>query len=186
MVHPEVKKFYDKHGLDYIQSAHDRKETWFEATTKGHEHNIHIPQIFRSRVGALNSKEFIYFFEEDNSLDFKGNDIQMFRIRGKYDMPKGEFKFDEKSGESVCTGISKHETIYEIPFDKKQIEKWVNDGIIDGKTKFILDYSGRLYGEIEYDDFVGLSFDDLLYVCRTGLRPEQKLSEVRKKADKSD
>lgn len=187
MAHPKVKEFYDKHGLDYIKSAHDRKEEWFEATTKGHEHNIHIQQIFRSRSGSLNAKEFIYFYEEDNSLDFKGNEVQMFRIKGKYDMPKGEFKFDEKSGESKCTGIARHEIIYEIPFDKKQIEKWVSDGSIDSKTGFLLDSGGRYYGEISYEDFINLSFDDLLYVCRTGLRPEQKLTtDIRKKAEKSD
>ena len=123
----------------------------------------------------------MFFAETHTGTDHRGNRIQKFQINGKYEMPLGQYQYDEKTGTNVCTGISDFETVYQIPFDSKSIEQMIDSGEIDERTQPHFHSGGRVYGGIDLYDFINMSYDDLTALCRTGNRPEKKEKEGTKK-----
>jgi hypothetical protein len=180
-MHPKVEEFYNKTGLDRLESPADWKDRWFAQATLNQEHKFHISNIYRSSKEGYKSTEKMWWFEEDNSVDHRGNEVQNCYIKGKYEMPIGHYDFDEKSGENRCTGIARLETRYEIDFDPKKLDEFIDKGMIDGRTNFYLESISRTYGDIQFEDFRNMSYDDLLDYCKTGQRPDQKVAPQQAK-----
>lgn len=187
--HKEIQKFYNDSGLDYLPTAEHQTHAIFDRKNQDQDENgkkltrRHITQIHRVRKGGFRQdSEYVYFYEEHLAHDHRGNEIEKFVVNGKYDKPFGQFQYDEITGQNMCIGVARFETIYEIPFDTKMLDDAVDSGEIDGSTTYYVQtVNGREYSGFEYEDFRNLSFEDLIYVGKTGMRPEQRLIEAKTK-----
>lgn len=175
-----IRKFYTESGLDYVPTAEHRTHAEFAAKAQTRPVKRHIDQIHRIKVGGIRGKESMFFSETHIGTDHRGNRIKKFLINGKYEMPIGQYQYDEKTGTNVCTGIADFETVYQIPFDAKVIEQLVDEGEIDDSTQFYLHSGGRVYGGIGFEDFKTMQYDDLNSFCRTGTKPEEPKSKDKK------
>lgn len=178
-INPKIREFYRKNNLDYVPTAEDRAHALFDQKLNG-EAKRHIGMMYKVKKGK---NEYIYWWECVNGEDVYGNRIQKRFIGGKYGNPIGSYVYDEKSRKRVCTGIASLETVYDIPFDVKILEKLEEDGIIDENTGLGVDAGGIHYSVGTLDDFKKLSFDQLIGMGRTGLRPEQQ-EEVLKNRER--
>jgi hypothetical protein len=185
-----IREFYNNSpGLDYVPSAEVKAHAEFDGKNKDAENTKrHIDTIYRIRVGGFKGHdEKMYFTETYVGHDHRGQKISKFVVNGKQAKPLGRYEYDEISGTSRCIGIEEWETIYDYKFDPKQIADMLDDGIIDAKTKFAVgSEGGRLYGGFEYEDFISLPFDDLIFLGKTGSRPtqEEKTKEIKSKANR--
>jgi len=191
--HERKQKFYnDNQNLDYIPTAEEKVHAQFDAKNVDVDDQgnrtarVHITQVHRVRRGGFkNDNESVYFYEEHNGHDHRGNEIQKFVVNGKYDIPVGQFQFDELSGVNVCTGIARHDTIYPINYTPKLLYDLVEKGEIDGTTTYYVEtVGGRQYSGFEYEDFRNMSFEDLVFLGKTGAHPEQQIQEVRSRDKK--
>lgn len=171
----EIRKFYNETGLDYIPSAEHRTHAEFAAKAQNRPIKRHIDQVHRVREGGLRGQEKMYFLETHTSKDHRGNRISKFLVNGKFDNPIPTYQYDEITGQNMCTGIDGYETIYQMPFNLKVIDELVDSGEIDDRTQFAVETpNGRGYGGFSFDEFRNMSFDDLVYIGKTGMRPEER------------
>lgn len=185
----DVQDFYNKNpGLDYIPSSEHKLHAEFDAKNVDAEKTIrHIDSIYRIRKGGFKGHDdYMYFAETYTGHDHRGQRITKFGINGKHQRPLGEYQFDDLSGTSRCVGIADWETVYDIGFSAKELDDLVDKGQIDGRTQYYVGTDGgRLYGGFEYEDFRNLSFDDLVFIGKTGSRPDEKDKEIKSRANRN-
>jgi hypothetical protein len=181
----EIRKFYQESQLDYVPTAEHRAHAEFAAKSQNRPIKRHIAQIHRVRAGGLKGDENVYFKEVYSSKDHRGNKIEKSLVNGKYEKPVGLYQYDELRGDNICIGIADLETVYQIPFDIKNLDDMVENGEIDGTTQYYVETpGGRMYGGFEYEDFRTLPFEDLIHLGKTGFHPEEKQLEVKTKDKK--
>ena len=174
MPHPKVTEFYNKYNtLDHYEKAEDKRERDFRAKTDKSAHSYKITGMYRSKKGGFRSQEYLWYFREDNSTDKHGNEIQLFEVIGKYDMPIATFQYDEAAQKSTAIGIARFDTVYEILWSPKVIDDLLEKEQVTGTTMFYLETPSRTYGDIDFEDFKGMSYEELVGYCRTGDRPEK-------------
>ena len=183
--HEKVQQFYNNNpNLDYIPpSEHQVHAIFDQKNVDGENTKVHIQQIHRVRKGSFrNTNEAVYFYEEYHGHDHRDNEIEKFVVNGKYNIPIGQYQFDELTGQTVCVGIARHETIYPIEYDPKLLDKLVEEGKIDAATTFYVETpGGRMYAGFEYEDFRNLTFDELVTLGKTGVKPGTPEIEVKGK-----
>jgi len=167
-VHKKVADFYKEHGLPYEPKALDRTRRHFDYYSRDRPIKRRIDQVYRYRSG-LKSQEYIYYNEQWEGTNHEGNKLNWGWIAGKVDVPYARFVTDD-SGYRYASEIEGHNTEYNVPFNEanlKEMESEFHDG-----TRFLLSDGNGIYGgPISEEMFRTWSFEDLAYLCKTGVRP---------------
>jgi hypothetical protein len=182
--HEKIQQFYNNNpSLDYLPTSEEQVHAIFDQKNIDPESKIHIEQIHRIRRGGLRREdESVYFYEKHSGHDHRGNEIEKFIVNGKYDIPVGQYQFNELTGQNSCVGIARHDRIYPITYNTKLLDDLVEKGQIDGTTTYYIEtQGGRIYSGFEYEDFHNMSFDDLVTLGKTGNKPGEKEIEVKTK-----
>lgn len=187
----DIQDFYNQNpGLDYVPSSEHKIHAQFDGNNVDGENTLrHIDSVYRIRKGGFKGRdESMYFTETYTGHDRRGQRISKFVVNGKHQKPLGQYQFDEISGENRCTGVEDWETVYDIAYNPKELDEFVDKGQIDDRTRYYVGTDGgRIYGGFEYEDFRTLGFDDLVFIGKTGSRPtpEEKDKELKSKANKN-
>jgi hypothetical protein len=176
MVHPKVQEIYNRNNIEYIKTAADRYEEIFEARTRNQEKKIIIDAVYRSKKGSFKTQEYVYWYQTTVSHDYRGNEIKLPQIIGRYDEPIPLFVYDEKTNTTREQGIQGHKTVYEYPFSKDLLLQMYEDDKITGNTKFYIESTSRTYSIDDWDDFIEKDFNYLLHLGKTGFRPGKETS----------
>lgn len=186
MPHPKVAEFYGRNPtIDYYEKAEDKRERDFRAKTDKSPHTFKITGMYRSKKGGFRSQEYLWYFREDNSTDKHGNETQLFEVVGKYEMPIATFQYDEAAQQSTAIGIARFDTVYEMPWSPKLVDDLLEKEQITGTTLFYLETPSRTYGDIDFEDFRSMTYEELVGYCRTGDRPEKPIVQQQQQTSRS-
>lgn len=161
-MHPKAKEAYSQAGFDIPPTPQEANELVFRRKTKrAKEGEIKkfINQVWRISKGG--KEEFIIYEQKEVGADLAGNEDTFTSMVGRYDMPKFRKVYNNVSGEVDAVNLSGTETVYEIPYSKKNMEEVLNSGNSDN-TAFTLWAGNRKYGGFTRDDFVDKSLDELI------------------------
>jgi hypothetical protein len=175
-LHPEVRKFYNNTGLEYELPAFHAAHEVMARQAAGQPCTERIDAIYRVRAGSFsNESENIWYYLSVKSQDEYGNPVfaPPFVV-GRYERPEGSYQYDIISKRKKVTGIDSTETTYDIPFSKERLDELAKSGLVDGKTRLYVDTGDIKYNVATFEDFKNLSFEDLVHIGRTGLRPGEQ------------
>jgi hypothetical protein len=179
MVHPEILKAHATAGFEYVLTSTDRVAEYYKAVTANQPKQLHIDGIYRHKEGGFGeSSESLFWHQTVFSTDEDGNEANHYSVQGKYEKPIFQYQFDVISKKKKATGISRFETVYEVPFSKDKLDQFVAEKAIDAKTNYYVESMSTVYTVTNFEDFRNLSHDDLVWIARTGLRPGQTYEQV--------
>src|SRR5215216_388856 len=135
MVHPKIAQAYSDADFEYIHSAHDLAEITFNRMTNDHTIREVITKI--TRIKFPNGKEYVYYEVRKEDKDHVGNEHHFTTDVGIYRKPIFQNDFDPSSRKIVGKAIARHEMVYEIPFDRKKLDKIAAKGIENEMTLYV-------------------------------------------------
>lgn len=176
-MHPKVREFYNKTGIDYLESVQDRLESKFNKDSALSEKVVAVESMYRVKRGGLKAHEYLWYTEKHSSTDRKGNPISIIKIVGKYEMPVAQMNFDDEANPQPA-GVSDLKTVYEIQWNPKLIDEFEEKGMITETTQSYVDNGSRKYGNFFMENFRNRDFEDLLYFGQSGRLPTAEEKEI--------
>jgi len=162
-----IARMYREADFDYQETTEELVEMDFKTRTKGQEIKRKITQIYRKRLG--NRKEFILYNIILSAKDQIGNSHTMSKLEGRHQEPEFNMEWDESQGKAVARGLVGHETIYDIPFSKENMQNIIamddfaeENQDTDEGISFALDAGYQKFGGFSEYEFLNKSFDELL------------------------
>ena len=178
--HPDLLRHYQQNNMKYTPypgSFDDQYHQWYQLVKADQDTNQSVPkrpiyqevqQIIRLKSA---SKDYILVAENLIGTDHQNNTIPFFHTRGSYQKPgfRTMYNYDTKTSNTVFSG--EVQTVYFIPYDKKELENLFDLGPEDQDIGLYINvgsvqYGGR--GFYTYDEFKNLSLQQLAEIGRTG------------------
>lgn len=191
--HPAVLKAYKDSGVqDQFYPIQDEASIINEkrifnianaGNANGEKNKIRhkIRSIYRRAVG---NKEYCFFHEWLQTVDFFKNTLDHSRVVGKYSYPRivtsqgiNPATLEYGTGQApmpsaLYAQIESVEERYDWSFEeiKPQLLKWYDEGIIDENTNLYAWSGTRKYTVNEWDQFINLNLSDLILINKVGER----------------
>src|SRR5438105_4576913 len=84
----------------------------------------HIDHMSRTKTGGFGKEsEWLTWHQTVFGQDEDSNDISWYSTQGSFSLPKFIFQNDLISKKPKAVGIRDYETVYEVPFDVKNIRQ---------------------------------------------------------------
>jgi hypothetical protein len=111
----------------------------------------------------------------EQTQDYFGNVVQFSKFCGRYELPIFSKTYGIPQGRRLVanTDVDHFDQVHEWKFEKirEQLQDWYKTGIIDDEiTKFYAWVGPTKYTVNTFEDFIGLSIDDLVLISRVGNR----------------
>jgi hypothetical protein len=167
MVHPKVLKAYKDNDFEYQTTAHDDALRDFHYITKKFPKNEIITKIYRVKHGR---GEYLFYSHRLEAEDNNGNfrDATEDNV-GKYQMPQFRKEYNAATGDAQAVEIVRHETIYEIKFSPKELDKLMKKIDPDNHYFYVISpMNNKPYNIENFDDFRNAKFEELLSLGKSG------------------
>ena len=170
----EVTSEYEKVGMEYEPSVHDRKYRWWYAQIRGRTTSAEIDAIYRRRV--LKEGEFLLYHITWTGTDWKGNEEQFSTLLGRYEKPIFQMERNPQTQEVTSTQVRSHKTVHDVPFTNDKLEELL--AIAAEHVKFYVYGPGnRRYGVQSVNDYRNGTVEDLITCADKGKSLDTVLAE---------
>jgi hypothetical protein len=160
----------------------NNRRIWAASKGSGNKVKHSIFALYRLKVGR---NEYLFFYDSISTKDYFGNSLMTPVEIGRWSKPTLSRTYGINPGTIKTTvspedmkpqpseaSIECHETIYDFPWTPKLVEtlkQWYEEGIISPDCKFYA-WGSTKYGVQRWEDFIGLSFQDLELLGQVGNR----------------
>lgn len=188
--HPEVDRAYKENNAGHlhfmeIPAYRNEERVYLCSKASGKPIKHKITGLYRKELS--DGKEYVFFHEAMVTHDYFGNIVDHTRLTGRYEKPIISKSYGIPVGKRMVsnTDVSKtmaaqelevsvdhFEQVHEWEFQdiKPQLEEWYRKGVIDENTKLYAWVPPTKYAVNKFQDFIGLSMDDLILLSRAGTR----------------
>ena len=162
MTHPEVRKIYERAGVEIPINPDDNNENEFYNSIMEGSEKPKIDQIIRRTVRSKG--EFLLYNMTWIGENLNGNPRYLPKHEeGKYEMPIFQRAFDPQSGNALpMTKVSRHETVYEIPYTPDNVKEILAKDQFNTDVGMTLDLGHVKYTIEDKTDFIELPTDKLM------------------------
>ena len=159
----------------------NNRRIWAASKGSGNKVKHSIFALYRRKVGK---NEHLFFYDSISTKDYFGNSLMTPVEIGRWSKPtfnrtygintatiKNTVKPEDMRPQPSEVFIEGSETVYDYTFEqiKPTLIKWYEEGIISPDCKFYA-WGSTKYGVARWEDFIGLSFQDLELLGQVGNR----------------
>ena len=151
----------------------NNRRIWAASKGSGNKVKHSIFALYRRKVGR---SEYLFFYDSIRTKDFFGNSLMTPVEIGRWSKPtitrqyginpgtiKNTMNAEDMNPKASEPSIEGSETVYDYPWTPKLVEtlkQWMAEGIISSEAKFYA-WGSTKYSVTNWEDFVGLPFEDL-------------------------